>query len=86
MTDIDKKREEIREGIARAIPPLDCCYCVHFGYCTWDKKGLCEAGYELADSISNYLHSQGVVIEVDSGNYGHEACGSGTATEPLIEE
>ena len=58
----DLKREEIREGIAQAIPPLDCCYCVHFGYCTWDKKGLCEARYELADSISNYLDSQGVVI------------------------
>ena len=53
--------EDIREGIARIIPPLDCVYCDHFGYCTWDKKGLCQARYDLADSIRNYLSSQGVM-------------------------
>jgi len=72
------KQEEIREGIAKTIPPLDCVHCIHFGYCAWGKYGLCEARHELADSIRNYLHSQGVVITTH-GFYSD-------LMEPLIKE
>lgn len=92
------KQEEIRKGIATTIPPLDCSFCVHFGYCEWEGEGLCLARYELADSIRWYLHSQDVMLKVKCpdcvwSQFGDEAVGmspclecnsTGYIYEPLI--
>ena len=61
MTDMDKKREEIREGIDATI----CMFCEE----DVDKRVCSEAicGYAsgLRDALTKKLHSQGVVIKVD---------------------
>jgi len=74
------KQEEIREGIALSASPLDCTYCDYFGYCNWDKKGLCQARYDLADVVIKFLHSQGVVIKKKKDDYFGMV-----EVEPLIE-
>ena len=83
MTDIDKKREGIREGLGRIIGGL-------FGE-DWDNlpdvKPRNHYLYtdklqylKTADDFLNYLHSQGVVIKVDKGWH------TRLEVEPLIQE
>ncbi len=92
MNEVEKKRAKIREGVAQTIPPLNCVFCVHFGYCEWKGEGLCQARYELADSIMWCLHSQGVVIKAYIEGMNIEIKGNFkspqelSAVEPLIKE
>ena len=59
MAEIDKKREEIREGLAKKI--------TEWNRIRWDKTSATQKEYllEEASFFIQYLHSQGVVIKVD---------------------
>ncbi len=71
MTDIDKKREEIREGIEKAIALNE------------EVDGV-NAVMATRDVLA-YLHSQGVVIVVDDHLSELDAMEIGVAVEPLVK-
>ena len=69
MVEIDKKREEIREGVKGWLLGESACdnkYCLEEYSCTWDdNKYSCSYLNKMGDSLLRYLHSQGVVIKAE---------------------
>ncbi len=71
MTAIEKKREEIQEGLTGVL------FSAVNGGSSFEK---------VAEKVTGYLHSQGVVIVVDDHLSECDAMEIGVAVKPLVKE
>ena len=79
--EMNKKKEEIREGIKDLIVDYVCP--LNHNPTTAFERGLARQLEGFSELILNYLHSQGVVIKAESIFKGNNVVVA--ITEPLIE-
>ena len=89
MTDIDKKREEIREEFTRLIADSykELQSLNNIDPVTHNiDKGIRTVLFKQSSKFLEYLHSQGVVIKVDEPIYSQGVLVTTSAIESLVKE